>query len=83
MLHSFLVYSRVSQLYSNMYPLFFGFPSHLGHHRSLSRRLYRKFSIVIYFIHNGVYMLNDAFRLNESTLCLVLGLEIGEENVSF
>ena len=37
MLCSFLLYSKVNQLYVYIYPLFFGFPSHLGHHRSLSR----------------------------------------------
>ena len=37
MLCQFLLYSRVNQLYVYLYPLFFGFPSHLGHHRSLSR----------------------------------------------
>ena len=34
---SFLLYSKVNQLYIYIYPLFFGFPSHLGHHRALSR----------------------------------------------
>ena len=33
----FLLYSKVNQLYVYIYPLFFGFPSHLGHHRALSR----------------------------------------------
>ena len=36
MLYWFLLYSKVNQLYVHIYPLFFGFPSHLGHHRSLS-----------------------------------------------
>ena len=31
----FLLYSKVNQLYVYTYPLFFGFPSHLGHHRAL------------------------------------------------
>ena len=39
---------------------FLGFPSHLGHHRALSRVpvLYSRFSLVIYFMHsiNSVYM---------------------------
>ena len=35
----FLLYSKVNQLYVYIYPLFFGFPSHLGHHRALSRVL--------------------------------------------
>ena len=42
--HTQLLYSVVSllnskgnQLYVYTYPLFFGFPSHLGHHRAASR----------------------------------------------
>ena len=27
----------MNQLYVYMYPLFFGFPSHVGHHRAISR----------------------------------------------
>ena len=37
MLFQFLLYSKVNQLYIYTYPLFFGFPCHLGHHRALSR----------------------------------------------
>ena len=37
MLCQFLLYSKVNQLYIYTYPLFFGFPSHLGHHRTLRR----------------------------------------------
>ena len=37
MLCQFLLYSKVNQLYVYIYPPFFGFPSHLGHHRALSR----------------------------------------------
>ena len=37
MLCQFLLYSKVNQLYVHIYPLFFGFPSHLGHHRALNR----------------------------------------------
>ena len=33
MLCQFLLYSKVNQLYVYMYPLFFRFPSHLGHHQ--------------------------------------------------
>ena len=33
----FLPYSKVSQLYVYIYPLCFGFPSHLGHRRAVSR----------------------------------------------
>ena len=34
---SLLLYSKVNQLYVYLYPLIFGFPSYLGHHRALSR----------------------------------------------
>ena len=33
----FLLYSKVNWLHVYIYTLFFGFPSHLGHHRELSR----------------------------------------------
>ena len=36
MLCQFLLYSKVNQLYIHVYPLFFRFPSHLGHQRALS-----------------------------------------------
>ena len=31
------LYSKGNQLYVHIHPLFSGFPSHLGHHRALSR----------------------------------------------
>ena len=31
--------SKMNQLYMYIHPLFFGFPSHLGHHRALNRVL--------------------------------------------
>ena len=37
MLCQFLLYSEGNQLHVYIHPLFFGFPSHLSHHRSLSR----------------------------------------------
>ena len=37
MVCQFLLYSKVNLLYVYIYPLFFGFPSHVGHHRALSR----------------------------------------------
>ena len=39
MLYSFLLYSKVNQLYIYIYLPFFEFPSHLSHHRALSRVL--------------------------------------------
>ena len=51
---------QVSQLDVHRHPLFFGFPSSLGHHRALSLEfpllVYSRFSLVIYFIHSSVYM---------------------------
>ena len=32
-----LLCSKVNQLYVYIYHLFFGFPSHLGHHRAMNR----------------------------------------------
>ena len=37
MLGQLLLYSKMNQLYVSVYALCFGFPSHLGHHRGLSR----------------------------------------------
>ena len=58
MLCYFLLYSN--QLHIYIYPLVLGFPSHLGHHRALSRApvLSSRFSLVTYFIHsiNSVHM---------------------------
>ena len=34
MLCQFLLYSKVNQLYVYIYPLFYAFPSHSGHHRA-------------------------------------------------
>ena len=59
MLCSFLLYSKVNQLYIYIYPHFFGFPSHWSHHRALSIEfpvLYSRFSVVSCFIHSSVYM---------------------------
>ena len=59
-----------------IYPLLLGFPSHLGHHRALSRVhvLYSRFSLVIYFMHsnNSVYVseLSSAFILSSIHLLL-------------
>ena len=39
MLCQFLLHSQVNQLHVHAYPLSFGFPSQLGHHRKLSRVL--------------------------------------------
>ena len=39
LLRQFLLYSKVNQLHIYIYPLSFGFPSHLGHHRALNRVL--------------------------------------------
>ena len=61
MLYEFLLYSKVNQLSVYTYPFFFPFPSHLVHHRALSRvpiimynniHTHTHMSILIYqFIH--------------------------------
>ena len=53
----FLRCNKVNQLYMNIHPLFFRFPSHLGHHRALSIVLCAiQEVLVIYFIYSSVYM---------------------------
>ena len=53
----FLLYSDMNQLYVYKYPLFFEFPSYLGHHRIVEfPMLYSRLSLVIYFMHSSVYM---------------------------
>ena len=49
---------QVDQIYICLYPLFFRFHSHLGHHRALSSFLcYRVNSLlVIYFVYSSAYM---------------------------
>ena len=42
----------MSQLYVHIYPLSFGFPSHLGHRGALRQVLNSRFSLVTYFIHS-------------------------------
>ena len=56
-------FCRTAKLVSYRYsyiPPFFGFPSHLGHHRALSRvpELYSRFSLAVHFICsiNSVYV---------------------------
>ena len=52
----FLLYSKVNQLHVYIYPLFFGFPSHLCHHKARVEfpvLCYRSL-LVIYFIHVAV-----------------------------
>ena len=39
-LEEFLWYSKVKHLYVYIHPFLFGFPSHLAHHRALSRVTY-------------------------------------------
>ena len=49
--------STVQQTESVTYPLFFGFPFCLGHHRATSRVpvLYSRVSLVVCLIHGGVH----------------------------
>ena len=52
----FLLYSKVNQLYVFIYPLFFGFPSHLGHHRALSRVPCTTQSVLTPVLYTVVYI---------------------------
>ena len=47
---SFLLHSKSNQLYVYINLLFYGFPSHLDHHRALSRK--RKFLFCVIFCFN-------------------------------
>ena len=46
----FLLYSVVNQLYVYLYPLLWGSPSYLGHHRALSRAPYAIQSVLISYL---------------------------------
>ena len=64
----------MKQLYVHRYHLFSGLPSHLGHHRALSRVpcVYSRFSLVIYFTTDAMYKI-ECF-LSKSTIILNLGI---------
>ena len=48
-LYSFLLYGKVNQLHSHIYPLFFGFPSHLGqHHHYLLHKYILKYYPILF-----------------------------------
>ena len=57
-----------------IYRLFSGLPSHLGHHRALSRvpSVCSRFSLVIYFTTDTMYKIECL--LSKSTIILNLGL---------
>ena len=55
----FISFNKVDQLHVYLYSLFFVFPSHLRHHRSLSRipcAIHSQFSQVMCSLHGNVYM---------------------------
>ena len=56
MLYSFLLYSKLNQLYVYLHLLFSGFPYHLGHHRALSTSLGSIVSSSILSIVSIVYI---------------------------
>ena len=60
----FLLYNKVSQSYIYIYPLPFGFPPHLGHHRVLGRIpcfTVSSHQLSILFIHSSmcIYLYTD------------------------
>ena len=61
MLFEFLLYSKMNQLYINIYPLFPTFFSHVGHYRVLSRVpcRYSRSLAVMYFLYSSVYRTHD------------------------
>jgi len=73
----FLPDSKVNQISVCIYPVFFGFLSHLGHHRALSRVLFAVQHILIsYLIHkiNSVYVcINSNLSVHPTTTPLQLG----------
>ena len=56
MLCWFLPYSKVNQLNVYIYPLFFGFPSHAGHDRTLSSQCYIVGSHQLSILYIVVYL---------------------------
>ena len=76
----------MNQLYVYILPLVYGFPSHLSHHRALSRfpELHSRFSLVIKFIHNWVCLSNPISQLippslsslGVPTLVLFIGVSV-------
>ena len=58
MLCQFLLYSEVNQLYVYIYPLFFVFPSHIGHQRTLSRVPYAIQQVLISYLFYTYYCIH-------------------------
>ena len=58
-------------MYTNI-PSFFGFPSHLGHHRALNRVCYTVGSQQLSILYAVVYMTEKAMAPHSSTLLLCL-----------
>ena len=61
----FLVYSKVDQLCVYIYPFFFGFPSHLGHHRALSRvpsAIQQVLISYLFYTQWCIYGIGDSFK---------------------
>ena len=50
----FLLYIKMKQPYTYIYPLIFGFPSHSGHHSALSRVSWAK-QYIIFMLCNYLY----------------------------
>ena len=63
MLCVLLLHSKVNQQYFYIYPLFSGFPSHLGHHRALSRVPCAVQQVLILYILSIVYICQSQFIL--------------------
>ena len=80
----FLLYSKVNQLYVFIHPLFFGFPSHLGHHRALSRVPWAIQQVLIsYLFYTIVYIyLNPSLQIHPISPSLLVSLCLFSMSVS-
>ena len=70
MLCWFLLYCKVNQPHVYIYPLFFGFPSYLGHHRAPSRVFWAvQFALISYLFYSSVQfsrsVMSDSLRPHE------------------
>ena len=54
---------------SHTYPLFLGFPSHLGHHRALNSII---FIYILYIVESGVYMSVPVYPISPFPLVIPL-----------
>ena len=80
----FLLYRSESVIYAYLYiciyPLFFGFPSHLDHHGGLSKVPCSESSLVIYVIHSSAF---SCMKSTKKKLCLKTVIKINIKKVRY